>query len=328
MTAESLELTDIVWEQTSCNFCGSREESPLFSGPDRLAGLPGTFMVVACQNCGLVRQNPRPAWESLQHYYRDDYVSHVPIIDDEPSRWRRLDRRWGMSKLLRAVERVQKGGRLLDVGAGTGIFLAEAKRRGRWDVTGVEPSGRAAAYARERLNVPIFESLFPNPELDLLPESFDVITMWHVVEHLGDPLGSFREVHRLLRPGGWFVFAIPNYESWDARLFGRYWVGWDLPRHLFAFPRPALEDALRSCGLIVRDTRCLATTYALLRHDLEFWTQDWSPRFRFWGKTLLKIYNLTLTRVLLMPTLWWLGRLKRAPVITVFARKEKAGSHA
>jgi 2-polyprenyl-3-methyl-5-hydroxy-6-metoxy-1,4-benzoquinol methylase len=314
---------DIVWENVPCNFCHSDNDSPLFSGPDRLAGLPGQFTMVQCANCGLIRQNPRPVWDSLQYYYQEDYVSHVPIIDDEPSIIRRWDRRWGMYKLLNAVQEKQPKGRLLDIGAGTGVFLAEAIRRGNWSVVGLEPSRHAAEYARQRLDATIYNDSFPSDALTELAGQFDLITMWHVAEHLADPLGSFEQIHNLLKPEGWFIFTIPNYESWDLRVFGDYWVGWDLPRHLFVFPKNSLTKMLAQCGLYVRERRCIATSYTLIGHNFTFWTQDWAKKHAVWAKLLLKLYHNNLSRILLTPFLWVMGKRLSAPAVTVFAQKER-----
>ncbi|MFV2043815.1 MAG: class I SAM-dependent methyltransferase, partial [Anaerolineales bacterium] len=148
----------------------------MLEGPDRLTGLPGRFKLIRCGNCGLIRQNPRLEWESLRQYYPKDYSPYEPIIESESSIFRRFDRRYGMRKRLRAIERLQKGGRLIDVGCGTGIFLAEAERSGRWELMGVEPNLDAVRYASQRLDCSILQARFSEPELPT--EGFDVVTMW------------------------------------------------------------------------------------------------------------------------------------------------------
>ena len=156
--------------------------------------------MVRCRQCGLVRQNPRPTWESLKSYYPEDYSPHVPLVREETSVLRRLDRRYGMWKQTRAAEWFQRGGRLLDVGCGTGVFLEEAQRSGRWEVVGIEPAEKAAAYARKALGVTIHEGRFS--DIDLPVNSFDTITMWNVLEHLEYPIADLRRAYQLLRENG------------------------------------------------------------------------------------------------------------------------------
>ena len=100
----------IVWEECACDICGRADSQPVFQGPDRLEGLPGEFFMARCPDCGTYRQNPRPAWQSLQQFYPEDYASHPPLVQDEPTWLRRLDKRYGPWKRVRAVERhIQKG---------------------------------------------------------------------------------------------------------------------------------------------------------------------------------------------------------------------------
>ena len=310
---------NLQWNNLPCPLCGNIEAITQFTGPDRLMHLPGTFTVVRCTQCQLIRQNPRPKWNSLKHYYSDDYTSYAPLIEDVPSKLRQLDRRWGMYKLLKAVEKKQLGGKLLDIGCGTGIFIAEARKRGHWDIFGIEPSANAVEYAQSRLGETIFQGNFPNVSLD--EKGFDVITMWHVVEHLEEPIKSFHTVNHYLRSGGWFIFAIPNLKSLDLKQFKNYWVGWDLPRHLYFFSEETIAEALDQAGFTIKHTQCLATTYNLLGHDLDFWSQSWATKFPRLAKWMNSLYNTFFIRVLLLMPFWFVGKTKKAPVITIFAQK-------
>ena len=164
----------VEFESVPCDFCGNNESAKLFSGPDRLLYLPGEFTVVRCSQCGLIRQNPRPTSQTIGFYYPANYEPYTIAIDDEPSTWHRWDRRYGMSKRLRAIERYKRGGRLLDVGCASGNFLHEMDRTGRWQVEGVEPNLEVADYARQRFGLKVYASRLT--ELDLPSASFDVIT--------------------------------------------------------------------------------------------------------------------------------------------------------
>jgi SAM-dependent methyltransferase len=315
MLEKTAELT---WEESSCDWCGSPGGEELFSGPDLLMDMPGQFRLVRCETCGVVRQNPWLTWESLKDYYPEDYSAYEPIIDREKSQVKRADRRYGMWKRLRSIERLQPGGRLLDVGCGTGVFLAEAQRSGKWELAAVEPSPAAADYVRRELDIPVFNRRFA--EMDLPADSFDVITMWNVLEHLHQPVQDLRQAAALLRPGGWLVFSVPNLESMEARLFGRYWLGWDLPRHLYLFPQKQLREILTTLGLRQKDVQCIAGSHAALELSLRFLIKGkgvYSPAMR----RLLRAYLSLPARAAAVLPFWLLDRLKLCSLITIFAQK-------
>ena len=310
---------NLKWEENACDWCDSTDTKIIFEGPDRLEKLPGNFTMVQCSNCGLFRQNPRLAWTSLKDYYPEDYSSHPRLVRDIPNFWRRWDRRYGPWKRLRAIERFQKGGRLLEVGCGTGHFLEEALRSQYWDVSGIEPTTRAAQYAQENLSANIYIGRFS--EISLPSASFDVIAMWNVLEHLDHPIADLRYAYQLLKDNGWLVMAIPNFESLEANVFGKFWVGWDLPRHLYIFPQELLDNILASIGFEVVERRCISTSYSVLGHSLDFWSQSWGinhPRIR---KAVLRVYNSFIGRIIMILPLWLLDRLNASTIITVFAQK-------
>ncbi len=311
--------TAIVWEECACDICGHSDSQPVFQGPDRLEGLPGEFFMARCPGCGTYRQNPRPAWQSLQQFYPEDYASHPPLVQDEPTWLRRLDKRYGPWKRVRAVERHIQSGDLLEVGCGTGLFLEEAKRSRRWRLQGIEPSQRAAQYVQQRLGVPVFAGTFEDASLPA--SSQDVVVMWNVLEHLAAPMQAIRRTWELLRPGGWFVFSVPNLEGWEARLFGSCWVGWDLPRHLYILPGAVLEAALTRTGFRLVERRCISTTYSLLGHNLDFWSQTWGEKHAGLRRLMLSTYRTPLARLALAPGLGISDRMQRSTIITLFAQK-------
>jgi 2-polyprenyl-3-methyl-5-hydroxy-6-metoxy-1,4-benzoquinol methylase len=312
------------WIDAPCGWCGSAAQEVVFKGPDLNLHLPGTFQIVRCGRCGLYRQNPYLRWERLKDYYAEEYGPYVSLISREKTRVRRIDRRYGMWKRRRAVEKYQPGGKLLDVGCGTGIFLEEAVRSGRWEVTGVEPTRSAALYARQSLRIPVHEGLFH--EIDLPPESFDVITFWNVLEHTVDPIRSLEYAHHLLKKDGWLVLSLPNLESLGKRIFASHWLGWDLPRHLYLFPRPILITILRQIGFDLVSSRCIAGSYSTLKRSMELWSEEKNCRNQRMRRLLLRLFDLPVTRLALSPTLWLEDRLKLSCVITFFARKTFSGA--
>ncbi len=305
-------------EYVPCDHCGATEERVLFEGPDRLLHLPGTFRVVECLRCGWIRQNPRPTAETISYYYPPDYVSFIRAIEDEPRLWRRWDRRYGILKRRWAVERLHPKGRLLDVGCATGIFLHEMQQAG-WDVVGIEPNLNAADYARRRFGLQIYIGTLR--QVGLPSAAFDVITLWDVLEHLPTPWADLVEVHRLLKDNGLLVIRIPNLESLEARLFGPFWLGWDLPRHLYLFPRRALVAGLSELGFTVEEFRCIAGSYSAFLLSLQFFLEDRYPPPTRWPQWILRWGRTMPTRLAFAPLFWAISQARLSSVITLFARK-------
>jgi SAM-dependent methyltransferase len=155
--------------------------------------------------------------------------------------------------------------------------------------------------------------------VDLPTESYDVIVMWNVLEHLAYPVRDLVNIISLLKPGGWLVFSVPNIESIEARLFGRYWVGWDLPRHLYIFPQHALNKILHDLGLRIAGIDNVSTGYSLLGHSLDFWSQDWDSQML--RKIILRAYYNPIARFATAPFLWLLDRTNKSTLLTYFAQK-------
>ena len=238
----------IEWEEPDCLLCGSREWSALVESPDTTTGGTGLwFAVVQCQRCGLCFTNPRPSPDSIGRFYPSVYRPHRA---PRQRRRRALDRlrfwrkpKWGNVKIL-----WQGQGRLLDFGCGGGAFLARMHEQG-WNVTGLDVCPAAIERVRNQLGLRGILGTLPHPELE--PSSFDVVTMWHSLEHVHFPLAVLREVRRLLVPGGRLFIAVPNIDSLPFRWFGSAWYGLDLPRHLTHFAPWTLHLMLERAGFRV-----------------------------------------------------------------------------
>lgn len=125
----------------------------------------------------------------------------------------------------------KKKGQLLDVGTGTGFFLNEMKNNG-WQVTGTEESGDARTFAQTEFNL----SILPTKELfNLQDNQFDIITLWHVLEHIHQLNENMDAFNRLLNTNGKLIIAVPNHSSYDALHYREYWAAWDVPRHIWHF---------------------------------------------------------------------------------------------
>jgi ubiquinone/menaquinone biosynthesis C-methylase UbiE len=282
--------------------------------------LPGSFNLVQCKQCGLLYLNPRPTAEEMEHYYPKEYLPYTVAQQGEQSWLAYIDHCYGHWKRLRAVEdRYSQGGHLLDVGCATGDFLQVMHRSGRWDVRGVDTSLEATQYARERYGLDVFTGEVS--EAGYADGYFDVVTMWHVIEHVHDPKGTLAELHRIMKPGGLLVVSTPNLRSWDARIFGRYWVGLDAPRHLFVFSPATLQHLLQRAGFRTDQIRSFSLFYRPFARSMQFWLDERLHNEQL-KRALFAVIHSRILRLLTLPYFTLLGRFNRTTGMTVIATKE------
>lgn len=273
-----------VQEVKTCPLCSN--EGVLFyqNLRDRLFGVPGTWSLMHCLNCDFVWLNPQPLPEDIGKLYAEYYTRQVQgSANKRLVRLRKtvkasiLRANFGYSvdganKLLGGVLarigplrdvvggsilwlKATERGRLLDVGCGSGQFLSQMRELG-WQVRGVEPDPKAVQFAHKQFNLEVFQGMLE--EADLPNDSFDVITINHVIEHVPNPIGLLAECHRVLKPDGKLVVVTPNIKSLGQRLFGEHWFCWDPPRHLFLFSLKALRTCAERAELMIQELRTTA----------------------------------------------------------------------
>ena len=240
-------------EYVKCNMCGHddtrvRFPSTLPEGtpPQNVEAFrctsPGYgrhHTIVKCQNCGLVYTNPR--------FTGDEILDSYAAVEDPLYLEERDGRVLTFERHLRPLEKIKAPpGKLVDVGAYTGVFVEIAAQHG-WDAYGVEPSQWAVEQARER-GLHMIEGTLASPEL--ADATFDVVTMWDVIEHVADPLGELRQADRLLKPGGLLVVHTMDIDSRFARLMGGRWP-WLMEMHIYYFSRRTLKHLLEKAGFTV-----------------------------------------------------------------------------
>ncbi len=262
------------FETVGCPLCGSERWSTWLAGPDRAHPSPGHFTLVHCAACGLVFQNPRPSAAALSRYYPSDYMPYGADIGRSLAH--RLGWRHGLElhRRCRFVARLKTAGELLDIGCATGTFLAGIEDYGAWRAWGIEPDLGAARRARAQ-GLDVVVARFE--DMELAPGALDAVTLWDVLEHLPDPVDALRNVRRALRPDGLVVLNVPMLDSLDARLFGAYWCGLDLPRHLTLFDHATLWATLDKAGFIPVATGHPTGSHYSYTQSLRLWLQAHCP---------------------------------------------------
>lgn len=233
-------------ETVDCLLCGHAGSTPRVAGWDRMCGVGGVYTLVECDRCGFRYLSPRPDAEELKRHYPGDYPFYESLFDRTD--YLRSLALTEINKRCDATVAAASGGRdVLDVGCAVGDFLATMRERG-WRVAGVEPDGGAAAYARERHGLDIHTGYLD--DVPFAPQSFDVVTMWEVIEHTPWPLDTLRRACELLRPGGAIVLSAPNGSSAQSKVMGTYWIGNDFPRHFSVFSPAHMRTALAGAGFV------------------------------------------------------------------------------
>ena len=223
---------------TKCPFCESENTRSYLKLKDYFLSQED-FEILECDNCKLLFTTPRPDASVIGNYYKsEDYLSHnehkkglVPWIYNQV-------KKVNISNKYKIACKGFTKAKLLDFGCGVGDFLHYAQQKG-CEVMGCDMSEDARKYASEKLG----KTIVSPDEIFALPHStFDVITMWHVLEHIDNLKFQTEQLHRLLKDNGRLVIAVPNYMSYDAQYYKDKWAAYDVPRHLNHFHKESLQN--------------------------------------------------------------------------------------
>ena len=251
-----------------CPLCDGRGGRPLHRLTDPGGRIRGEFQLLRCGDCGLVYVSPCPSDGALAALYDEEFYFSTGwsyaalasyVIECIQSRRRHR------------VERYARRGRLLDIGSGDGHFVHHMARQG-WEATGIDFSPAALEFAR-RIDSGARFLQGSLDDHDFTPGQLDVVTLWQVLEHMGEPRPLLRRCHELLRPGGTLIAAVPNIDGLSSRLTGERWWGLDVPRHLVHFTPATLRAALEGAGFRVMHVRHRSLQYdpyALLHSSLDW----------------------------------------------------------
>ena len=296
-------------------------------GCDLLYGKGGEFALVRCTGCSLVYINPPPSGESLSDYYRDDYFQ----LTIEPDARQTLRERVlialtllkdaHMVNWLKRRVSLDEETKVLDVGCGIGGFLIALRDRFGLTGTGVETIPAIVRSLRDKQRLEVVEGDFMDEGLLFRSAPFDLITMWHFLEHVPRPKHCLDRAHGLLAEGGCIALEVPNFAGMNAKLFGRHWLGLCLPTHLSHFEPLSLARILQESGFEVIS----------MNHGIFPLFFTGSLQLKFSGRTYYDDVRKYLGRLLLFsflesPVSRLFALLGRGDVLRMVARKKaKAG---
>jgi len=220
------------------------------------------YKLARCTDCSLVWLENAPPMEEMAYHYGDAYHQVISGIGEAE-----VARRW--QKQRNVLSQFSTRGSLLDLGCSSGSFLSTFKNDS-WELYGIEIDPKQADRARQMTRAQIFTGdLF---EVSFPPQSFDVVTGFHVLEHLDRPLERLAKIYELLKPKGIFYLGIPNVGSWEARLFRSYWFGLELPRHLYHYSPQSLRRVMSTAGF----HECLLRTPgSYSTHSISYLLDTW-----------------------------------------------------
>lgn len=233
-----------------CLICGSTKISCIWKSKN----IAGDKSIIWCSNCGFGWQHPYPTIDEVHSFYNDDALSYV--IQNE-----REKKEGFKHRIIKLSKLVPERGKLLDVGSGLGHFLSMAQDDG-WQVEGVEIQKSAARYSQEHFGIE--PHIGDMEQLSFNPESFDVVTLWDVLEHSYMPLDLLSKCNELVKPGGLVVLAVPNASGWPAHIFKGGWR-YVMPHHLSYFSIGCMERIISYNKLTLENTNHTIKVQSLLQ---------------------------------------------------------------
>lgn len=209
------------------------------------------FSIQECKNCGFKFTNPRPDLTQIGDYYKaESYISHTNTSKGLIAKLYHSVRKYTLKGKLNLINSlIPKKGKLLDVGCGTGMFLNVCREDG-WKVNGIEPDGGARQIAEEINKASIKTEILSS----FKNETFDIITMWHVLEHVHLLNETVDWLKERLSENGYLIIAVPNHESKDAEIYREHWAAYDVPRHLYHFSQKSIKQLFEQKGFSLKET--------------------------------------------------------------------------
>lgn len=263
------------WEYPGCNLCGAKAFTVVWDNVTTWEH-EGKFRIVCCKECRLIYLNPRPTSEYIENFYlKEGYWGRDLGRSDLQSNWKE-ERQWRYGPLYREIFKRKNKGSIIDIGAGTGMFLTRFKERG-WKVQGTEVSEDVAKFGKENFGIRSKVGDFLKLKFDA--KQFDVVTLNTVLEHVYKPKETLKKVYRILKSDGLLVVTVPNIDSFGSKIFRSEWYALDPPRHLYHFSTGTLKKMIEQADFEIQDIYhdYWAHNYYHLFESLRFLL---SPRFK------------------------------------------------
>lgn len=211
------------------------------------------FTIVECKDCRFKFTNPRPELENIGNYYKStDYISHSDTKKGIVSKLYHIVRNYTLKNKLKLINKHVSRGTILDYGCGTGSFLTVCKNNG-WNAIGFEPDKDAAKIANQK-GVIVFNKL-NELKNHYLTTGYDVITLWHVLEHVTELNETLSFLKENLKKDGALIIALPNYKSYDAEIYKEFWAAYDVPRHLYHFDQLSINNLMSKLGFFLEEIK-------------------------------------------------------------------------
>lgn len=239
----------------NCLVCNNENLISEFNCKDFVAS-EDTFMLNRCKNCSFLFTNPRPDSEEIIKYYQSEkYVSHADKKDNLGIMYKIYDivRNYSINKKLKLIKKYHSNGNLMDLGCGLGYFLDGVIKDKTFDSIGVDISEDAIKHVKNTFGYTVKNE----KDLENITEKYDVITQWHVLEHVHNINERMLQLKKLLKKDGTLFIAVPNSNSWDAKYYKQYWDGYDVPRHLYHFNKKSFELLMNKHGFNIVKTKAL-----------------------------------------------------------------------
>ena len=228
----------------NCINCDCQDFTTVFSLKDYFY-TEETFTIQQCTKCGLRITNPRPDEKALGAYYKtENYLSHSDRNETLFDKMYHFIKKYNLSHKRKLIEKFHRSGKIMDIGCGTGAFLGQFDKS-RWNRLGFEPDEEAREIAKTIQGVEVNDLSVLN---NLTDTKAEVITMWHVLEHVSTINEQLSKIKSLLSDDGILVIAVPMSNSYDANYYGKYWAAYDVPRHLYHFTKETLGQLLSKHG--------------------------------------------------------------------------------
>lgn len=229
----------------ACPICQSADPLPFMEVPDHSVSKE-TFTLCRCAACGFVFTNPRPDPEEIGRYYEsEDYISHSNSNKGLLNRIYKMVRNHTIRSKYRLIANEFKDrGAILDYGCGTGEFLNHMQQNA-WQATGIEPDAKAREQAVGNYGLEVYK---PTELQTFQTQSFSVITLWHVLEHVHDLLATMKRFNEVLQEQGLLLIAVPNRLAYESDIYKEFWAAYDVPRHLYHFSSTTMAELASRSG--------------------------------------------------------------------------------